>query len=332
MRKIALPLLLLLNCLCLALVIALFIPWLRKVQAGLDPAQTHVAFGSHPPTQPLVFPTDAPGTTPPPTFTPVPSYTPLPTDTPVPTLIPATSTSAPLATPAWTYNPPGQVIAPVLLYHHIASNDEDTRYYLPPETFRQQMEALRDWGYTSITASYLAQVIQYGGDLPARPFVITFDDGNLDIYTNAFPIMQELGFVGTFYIVADRLDSYRLVNAAQLQEMAAAGWEIGSHSMTHVDLTDNHHRLSEELEQSRSVLENAIGVPILTFAYPFGARDEYVKEWTREVGYLAGMGLGTYYVHTPETLFYLSRIEVYASYDMATFSSLLPWSQPLSSP
>jgi peptidoglycan/xylan/chitin deacetylase (PgdA/CDA1 family) len=201
-----------------------------------------------------------------------------------------------------------------------------------PETFRQQMQALRDWGYTSITASYLAQVIQSGGDLPARPFVITFDDGNLDIYSNAFPIMQELGFVGTFYIVADYLDSYNHVDAAQLQEMAAAGWEIGSHSMTHVDLTDNHALLSQEIEQSRTVLENTLGVPVRTFAYPFGARDDYVKDWTRDVGYLAGMGLGTYYTHTPETLFYLSRIEVYASYDMAAFSALIPWTQPLTSP
>jgi peptidoglycan/xylan/chitin deacetylase (PgdA/CDA1 family) len=219
-----------------------------------------------------------------------------------------------------------------LLYHHVSSDGGGSRYFVDTENFRQQMKALRRWGYTSITPSYLAQVLVHGGELPARPVIITFDDGNLDVYTNAFPIMQKMGFIGTMYIVTERLNSYNLVNAEQLAEMTAAGWEIGSHTMSHSDLTYNHWQLDYELQQSRSLLEDTLSVPVLTLAYPYGLRDDYVVEWAKEYGYIAGMGLGTFNEHTLDTLFFLSRREVYSEYDMTAFSALLPWTQPFNSP
>ena len=91
----------------------------------------------------------------------------------------------------------------------------------------------------------------YGGELPARPVIITFDDGNLNIYQNAFPIMHELGFVGVVYIVADHLQLNTYMDVEQLQEMADDGWEIGSHSMSHSDLTVDYSIASYEILQSR---------------------------------------------------------------------------------
>jgi peptidoglycan/xylan/chitin deacetylase (PgdA/CDA1 family) len=260
--------------------------------------------------------------TPSPTFTASPTNTPIPTDTPMPT-----DTPLPTETPEPVWNPGGDVIAPILLYHHVSEANPGNRYYLTPENFRTQLQALRDWGYTPITVTDLAEVLINGGDLPVRPVVITFDDGNVDIYENAFPIMQEMGFVGTFYIVANRLQSQYYVSAAQLQEMANAGWEIGDHGMSHIDLTLDSETLGYEMATSRSVLEDAVGIPIRTFAYPYGKTDAVVSTKVSQYGYLAGMGLGTSWEHTWGTLFYLSRIEVQSSYDMAKFASLLPWSR-----
>lgn len=259
--------------------------------------------------------------TPSPTFTPTLTSTPIPTDTPVPT-----DTPMPTDTPEPVYNPGGYVIAPILLYHHISDVGNGNRYYVTPDVFRAQLQALRDWGYTSITVTDLVNVIINGGELPARPVVLTFDDGNNDIYQNAFPIMQEMGFVGTFYIVGNRLQSRYFVTTDQLIEMTNAGWEIGDHSMSHIDLTLDHSVIGYEAATSRSVLEDALGVPINTFAYPYGLTDEFVTNKISEYGYHAGMGLGRSWEHSWGTLFYLSRIEIEASYDMAKFASILPWS------
>jgi peptidoglycan/xylan/chitin deacetylase (PgdA/CDA1 family) len=267
---------------------------------------------------PMVIP---PTYTPSPTFTPRPTSTPSPTDTPLPTDTPIPTDTA---EPVW--NPGGDVIAPILLYHHVSDANAGNRYYLSPQVFRAQLQALRDWGYTSITVSQMVSVLINGGELPARPVVITFDDGNIDIYQNAFPIMQELGFVGTFYIVGNRLQSKYYVNAEQLQEMTKAGWEIGCHGMSHIDLTKDHSVVGYEMATSRSVLEDALGVPIQTFAYPYGVIDDFVTTKVSEYRYLAGMGLGTSWEHTWGSIFYLSRIEVQSSYDMVKFASLLPWS------
>jgi len=188
------------------------------------------------------------------------------------------------------------------------------------------MKALRDWGYTSITISDLANVLINGGELPSRPVIITFDDGNLDIFQNAFPIMHEFGFVGTTFIIANALQSKYYVNAEQLKEMAADGWEIGSHSMTHKDLTTDHSIANYEMRQSQLTLEEAIGVLVSSFAYPYGKTDEFVSTKVSEYGYTAGVGLGMSHQYSLSTLFYLNRREVQGDYNMAEFEALLPWS------
>ncbi len=270
-------------------------------------------------------------TTQPATETPVPTATLEPTRTPTATSSPsptatasptATSTPAPTATPTWAWVQ-GSVTAPILLYHHIADDSGSNRYYVSPENFQQQMLTLQQGGYTSITPSLLVDALVYGAELPPRPVVITFDDGNLDVYTTAFPIMRQLGFVGAFYIVSDRLRVEGFVGAAELNELVAAGWEIGSHSMTHPDLTLNHDILRQEILQSRLLLEETIGVPVRSFAYPFGLVDEYVVDKTEEYGYTSGMGLGTFNTHTLGARFYLSRREVRYEYDLEVFRGLL---------
>ncbi len=262
-----------------------------------------------------------PSYTPTATFTPTATNTPLPTDTPTPT-----ETPLPTDTPEPVYIPGGQLSAPILLYHHISEDGIGNRYFVTPEVFRAQLQALRDWGYTSVTVSQLVDVLINGGVLPPRPVAITFDDGNVDIYENAFPIMQEMGFVGTFYIVGNRLESKYFVTADQLIEMVNAGWEIGDHGMSHIDLTADHSTIGYEVATSRSFLEDTLGVTINTIAYPYGVTDEFVTNKVAEYGYQAAMGLGLSWKHSWGTLFYMTRIEVRSDYDMSKFASLLPWS------
>jgi peptidoglycan/xylan/chitin deacetylase (PgdA/CDA1 family) len=255
-----------------------------------------------------------PTVTPTPTITFTPSNTPLPSDTP---------TSAP--TPVWVYLPAGDALVPILLYHRIADDSSGNFYTVSLENFRNQMEALRDWGYTSITPTYLATVLVKGGELPPRPVVITFDDGYKEVYQNAFPIMRELGFVGTNYLDVHCLGLKYCVSVEQLQQMADAGWELGSHSMSHTDLTTDHSIADYEIHQSKLALEEAVQEEVSTFAYPFGKTDEFISNKVRNYGYVAGMGVGLGVDHDLTSLYNLSRIEIQPDYDLRKFASLLPW-------
>jgi len=215
-----------------------------------------------------------------------------------------------------------------LLYHHIAESSGDNRYYVSPESFRQQMESLYNWGYTTITPSRLRDVVINGGELPDRPVILTFDDGDLDLYQNAFPIMKEFGFSGAVYVVANYLNADDYLQTSQLLELMAAGWEIGSHGTSHVDLTKNHDNIRIELVNSHIKIEEAIGVPVKSFAYPFGIVDNFVLLKTQDYGYTTGMGLGISDTQNMGNLFYLNRREVRSDYDLSKYASLLPWSTP----
>jgi peptidoglycan/xylan/chitin deacetylase (PgdA/CDA1 family) len=246
----------------------------------------------------------------------LPTVTPISTETPIPSVI----IDIPIL-------PTGSITAPILLYHQISNKENENRYYVAVEEFQRQMQTLHDLGYEAITPSVLINVLIHGGELPGRPVVITFDDGNLSVYQNAFPIMHELGFVGTLYIYVDRFGSYDHVNVEQVQEMLDNGWEIGSHSMSHADLTENSSIATYELLQSRLTLELAVDQPVDTFAYPYGRTNSSIRELIGDYGYIAGMGLGPSWEHSLDTITYLSRIEVQSDYDLDMFKSLLPWSE-----
>lgn len=246
-----------------------------------------------------------------------PTLEPTMTDTPAPTLTP---------TPTWVVQGPDAVKVPILLYHHIAVSPVNSRYYVPPDKFDAELKLLHDWGYRTITTTQLIQAITQGASLPPRPMLITFDDGNADNYTNAFPIMQKYGFTGVLYIVVQYMDTPNYMSTAQIKEMSAAGWEVGSHSETHRDLAHSPDSLRYEIVQSRKDLQARLGVPVLTFAYPFGAEDSAAGDYAHFAGYIAAMGASGFTADQGKgNLFLLQRCEIKGSDTVKNFTRFLPW-------
>jgi len=258
------------------------------------------------------------------------SLTPVPpTDTPLPT---PTATATVTPTPVWVFQS-GTITCPILLYHRIEEpplpDSTAARYYISPADFAWQMQALKDWGYTTIPISLLVEAIMKGAPLPPRPVVISFDDGYESVYENAYPIMQAQGFTGVMYLVGTYVGAQGYMDGGQILAMTDNGWEIGSHSMTHPHLPAIHDQINYEAGQSKSRIASETGVSrekIETFAYPYGEIDPFVVGKVAEYGYLAAVGLGTQYVNSLDTLYYLSRIEVRNGTDLAAFAALLPWS------
>jgi peptidoglycan/xylan/chitin deacetylase (PgdA/CDA1 family) len=215
---------------------------------------------------------------------------------------------------------------PIILYHRIDISPINSQYYVPPEKFEAEIKLLHDWEYTTITTEMLVKAITEGADLPPRPIIITFDDGHLNNYTTAFPILQKYGFTGVLYIVGNYMGAEDYMDADQIKEMAAAGWEVGSHSMSHKDLTALNPDLQRmEIVESREKLEAELGVPVLTIAYPFGISNEGVIDYAHFAGYIAGMSLGFTYDQGLSNLYTLQRRDIKGTYDVKQFASFLPW-------
>lgn len=259
------------------------------------------------------------------------TLTPLPSET-----ITATITQTPTITPTFTITPtptttrvvqgPGAITVPILLYHRIGVSPVDSQYYVSPENFEDQMKLLHDWEYTVIPVELLVEAIQEGASLPPRPIIITFDDGDISVYEMAFPIMRKYGLTGVAYIVGNYMNTNGYMTAGQIKELVAAGWEIGSHSRSHRNLTRLRAPIQrQEIYQAKRDLEQAIGVQALTFAYPFGFMNDGVGSQVHAAGYIAAMGLGFTSDQGKSNLFWLQRRDVKGEYDIKYFASFLPW-------
>jgi peptidoglycan/xylan/chitin deacetylase (PgdA/CDA1 family) len=260
---------------------------------------------------PIFFPTN--------TSTDLPSETPLPTSTFTPTLT---------LEPQWYLQGPDQVIVPILLYHHIGfSLQDNTVYYVAPDAFDRELNLLYQWGYKTISLELLVKAIREGAELPPKPILLTFDDGSETVYENALPIMQRYHFTGVSYIVYHYVGIRNYMNADQIRALYAAGWEVGSHGLSHTDLTTRPARQMDEIVESRRRLEALLGIPILSFAYPFGAYDSDSLHYVHQAGYMAAMGLGNESLQGNKNLFYLYRQAVKGSEDLRAFALHLPWRQ-----
>lgn len=262
-----------------------------------------------------------------PTITPIlfPTYSPTipPSETPVPApTLPSTLTPE----PPWIVQGPVNVIVPILLYHHIGfSLQGDTTYYITPEAFDREMNLLYQWGYKTISVELLVKAISQGAALPPKPILLTFDDGSETVYEHALPIMERYNFKGVSYIVYNYVGTRNYMNVDQIRAVYAAGWEVGSHSLSHKDLTLNPSRQSDEIVESRRRLEALLGIPILSFAYPFGAYDSDSLHFVHQAGYIAAMGLGNETLQSNKNLFYLYRQAIKGTDDLQAFGWYLPW-------
>lgn len=198
---------------------------------------------------------------------------------------------------------------PVLMYHRVGMPHHagDRRYCIEPARFAAHMRALADAGYRPVAIEDFVQWFEEDTTrLPARPFVLTFDDGYAGIHEHAWPLLRELGWPATVFLVAGLVGNYDhwmqspgatrpltpLLNEAQIAEMAAGGWSFHSHSMHHRSLTAlTGDALIEEVAGSRERLRALLGTPSDFFAYPYGHHDSQVVAAVRAAGYRAAFSV-----------------------------------------
>ncbi|MGH2512015.1 MAG: polysaccharide deacetylase family protein, partial [Candidatus Limnocylindrales bacterium] len=136
---------------------------------------------------------------------------------------------------------PGLVLhVPILMYHRIATPAEAGEslpgLVVAPTLFAAQLSLLARAGWHTIILATLQAGLAAGRRPPPRTFVITIDDGHRDGLTNGLPILQEFGFVATYFVIMGRIHDSQYLGPADLQVLASAGMEIADHTMSHVDL------------------------------------------------------------------------------------------------
>ena len=229
---------------------------------------------------------------------------------------PAKSTNN-LSSPSRVYE--AQAV-PILYYHSVrVENGNELR--MPPKQFEAQMAFLQDKGYQSVSLEQLYQATYKEGTLPAKPFVISFDDGYVDNYTTAFPILTKHGFTATVFMVTSYINGEGFLSWPQLKDLAANGWEIEGHTTNHPYLTKmNPSTVLSELNLSKELLEKDLGQPVNFFAYPYGDLNANVVRALKDTGYLMAVTTERGWADAKADAWHVHRVYCYASMGMNEFS------------
>ncbi|MBI2932062.1 MAG: polysaccharide deacetylase family protein [Planctomycetes bacterium] len=204
-------------------------------------------------------------------------------------------------------------VALVLYYHRVGpfAPGRPRKNNVEPEVFRRQLEAV------ARRCRFVPLDDLLSGE-HSESASITFDDGFRDVIEYALPILREMGVRATSFIIPQALggkdtwydDREAIATWDDLKRWRDAGMSVGSHGMTHARLdamTPDAAR--REVFESKRVIEQNLGVPVMHFSYPQGKRTPEVVRWVEEAGYRAGWGTGS----APDTPFERRRIRTSAN-------------------
>lgn len=189
----------------------------------------------------------------------------------------------------------GTVIPSILYYHRVAPGISP-HVGVSPELFFRQMDFLKKIGLQGVS---MEEGIKSRDT--KNTCIITFDDGYLDNYEYAAPILEQFGFHATIFCVSSRLGKVTdwsadplwggvpLMDGGEIRELKGKGFEIGSHTRTHCDLgllsREDPLQARREIFDSRTELEDLLGSEVTSFCYPYGSYTDESVQWVREAGY-----------------------------------------------
>jgi peptidoglycan/xylan/chitin deacetylase (PgdA/CDA1 family) len=217
---------------------------------------------------------------------------------------------------------------PILTYHQIAPAPAPGAAFrslcVSPARFRSQMAWLKRLGYRGVSMRELMPYLR--GERQGRVVGITLDDGYRNNLESALPVLLEMSFTATCYVVSGQLggsntwdhgigvEPATLMTAREVQAWSAAGMEVGSHTRNHVRMNEAcADDVETQLRGSRQDLEDLLGLSVQQFCYPFGQyRAEHVWQ-VLAAGYEAATTTQRGRVHAGDDVFQLRRIPVVRS-------------------
>jgi peptidoglycan/xylan/chitin deacetylase (PgdA/CDA1 family) len=188
----------------------------------------------------------------------------------------------------------------VLCYHRFVSHPEKfteklSEYRFPQAEFQWQMQYLKDHGITPISMKQLKDYWFDGKPLPARPVLLTFDDGFRSLYDVMFPVLQKFKYPGVLFLYTDFIrDQGDSLPLEDIRVMQKYGMELESHTKSHFNLgyieektkaDDFSILLEKELSDPLEYIEKEFDYTPTTLAYPYGVYDDRIVEETQKLKY-----------------------------------------------
>ncbi|BCZ44249.1 deacetylase [Clostridium gelidum] len=211
-----------------------------------------------------------------------------------------------------------------VLYYHSVRESADNEVTITPKLLRTELQYIRDEGYVTLTLSELKAYILNNSPIPTKSILITFDDGYMDNYDNAFPILKDLNMVATIFCITSNLDGSYYLSKEAIDEMSHYGIDIESHTVNHPKLNKMTYdeQLSEFID-SKKTLESITGKKIDSIAYPFGDFNDDSIKAAKDAGYTLGFTTKKGLSDRDDNPLKLDRIYISSKYDMDTFKEIL---------
>lgn len=209
---------------------------------------------------------------------------------------------------------------PIVMYHSIGYEKGNTAR-VTKEKFKEQMKYLKDNDYVTLTLNEAYDFFIDNKPVPKKSIVLTFDDGYLDNYVEALPILKEFKFKATIFVITSLVDKVPdYMNSSQLKEMQDNGIDIESHTENHEHLKElSYEKQVVTLQGSKDFLEKTLNKKIQYLAYPFG---EYSKETLKavsQVGYKMAITTDGRWSDKSDGILTLDRVFISGSANLNTF-------------
>jgi peptidoglycan/xylan/chitin deacetylase (PgdA/CDA1 family) len=219
------------------------------------------------------------------------------------------------------------------MYHRVATDGRSDRYTVSIRQFEEQMQALRadQWRVVSLETA----IFELGKPerTSTNSVCVTFDDGFRDTYMHAVPILKKLGYPAAFFLVSGFMGGVNswekdsrvgnqqvLMRWREAKELHDAGFELGSHTVTHPMLTQVSAAFAaEEIYNSKREIESRLDHAVRYFAYPHGRFDQRIRDLVKRAGYEAACSTLSGFANGDSDLFALRRVEIFGTDNLRTF-------------
>jgi len=190
----------------------------------------------------------------------------------------------------------------ILMYHSVGENSG--RLSVSPEQFLRQMDWLKSNGYNVFRLNELYSHLVEGCPLPPKSIALSFDDGYIDNYLHAYPILQDYSFTATIFLIADYIGTQTLfpwdsdyeygksLNWSHIKELSRNNFDFGSHTCTHPLLSSIPvEQTRREIAVSKEIIEEKLGHPAEFFCYPAGNFCAIHMNIVEKAGYLGACSI-----------------------------------------
>jgi len=211
-----------------------------------------------------------------------------------PSATPAAPADPPTYAPATVADGSRLIRVPALMYHYVSwlpAGDPNLALRkdltVRPDDFEAMLRYLKANGYHTITSRDLWWSLDQAAPLPAKPVMLTFDDGYADAYAVVLPLLQRYGMTGTFFVTVNLVDKPGYISRAQVRALADAGMDVESHAMDHIPMLGTLDGQTYQMCRSRDFLSSWTGTDVRHFAYPSGAYNDASFVALERCGYLS---------------------------------------------